>query len=225
MDATRPLSGRRAQAARNDRLILEAARAVFVEDPEAPVSAVAERAGVGISALYRRYASKEELLRKLCLDGLHRYIAAVEAAVEDAGDPWDAFARFMRRVVEADTASLTLRLAGTFTPNEELYRESARAQELNVRLLARTRAAGAIRPDLVVDDLGMLQEQLAAIRAGDPERTMQLRRRYLGLVLDALRMPDAGPLPGPPPTWDEFQERWRPAHGAVDSGGSRPSEV
>lgn len=223
METTQPLSGRRAQAARNDRLILEAARAVFVADPEAPISAVAERAGVGISALYRRYAGKEDLLRQLCLDGLRRYIAAVEAAVADQGDPWDAFATFMRRVVDADTPSLTLRLAGTFTPTEELYREGARAEELNVRLVRRTQAAGALRPDVVVDDLGIVLEQLAAIRAADPERTMQLRRRYLALFLDALHLPAGTPLPGPPPTWDEFQARWIP-RGGVDSGGSRPSE-
>src|SRR5437588_11263481 len=133
-----PLSGRRAQAARNDERILEAARAVFVADPEAPISAVAERAGVGISALYRRYASKEDLLRQLCLDGLRQYLAAVEAAVADPGDPWDAFVAFMRRVVEADTPSLTLRLAGTFTPTEELYREGLRPEELDPRLVGRT---------------------------------------------------------------------------------------
>jgi hypothetical protein len=43
-----PLSGRRAQAARNDQRILEAARAAFVADADAPIAAVAERAGVGI---------------------------------------------------------------------------------------------------------------------------------------------------------------------------------
>jgi len=223
MESSTPLSGRRAQAARNDRLILEAARAVFVADPEAPISAVAERAGVGISALYRRYASKEDLLRRLCLDGLHRYIAVVGAAVADEGDPWNAFATFMLRAVEADTPSLTLRLAGTFTPNDELYREAARAQELNVRLVTRTKAAGALRPDIEVEDIGLLLEQLATIRAPDPERSMQLRRRYLALFLDALHLPSAGPLPGPPPSWEEFQERWIPKN-AVESDGSRPSE-
>jgi len=223
MESSTPLSGRRAQAARNDRLILEAARSVFVADPEAPISAVAERAGVGISALYRRYASKEDLLRHLCLDGLHRYIAAVEAAVADDGDPWTAFTTFMGRVVEADTHSLTLRLAGTFTPDEELYREAARAQELNVGLVARTKAAGALRPDIEVEDVGAILEQLATVRAPDPGRTMQLRRRYLALFLDALHLPTADPLPGPPPSWEEFQERWIPKN-AVDSDGSRPSE-
>ncbi|WP_373046941.1 TetR/AcrR family transcriptional regulator [Vulgatibacter sp.] len=107
-----PHSGRRAQAAENDRRILEAAHAVFVADPAAPIAAVAERACVGISALYRRYASKEELLRKLCGNGLALYLEAAEAAYADEGDPWQAYVGFMRRIVEADTHSLTLRLAG-----------------------------------------------------------------------------------------------------------------
>jgi AcrR family transcriptional regulator len=203
-----PLSGRRAEAARNDQKILDAAREVFTADPGAPISAVAERAGVGISALYRRYASKEDLLRRLCADGLRIYIAAVEDVLADEGNPWNAFANFMHRIVDADTHSLTLRLAGTFTPTEELYRDSRKAQELNVRLFERTKAAGVIRPDVVVDDLSLLLEQLAAVRVAGKERTRQLRRRYLGLLLDALHAPSRSPLPGPPPSWEEISQRW-----------------
>jgi len=203
-----PLSGRQAEARRNDRLILEAARKVFVADPEAPISAVAERAEVGIGALYRRYASKEELLRRLCSEGLQQYIAEAEVALADESDPWNAFTGFMRRIVDADTHSLTLRLAGTFTPTEELYRDSEKAQELNVWLFERTKAAGAIRPDIEVDDISLLLEQLAAVRIRDEERTRQLRRRYLALHLDALRAPSASPLPGPPPSWEEISQRW-----------------
>ena len=203
-----PLSGRRAQAARNDERILDAARAVFVADPDAPISAVAKHAGVGISALYRRYESKEELLRRLCADGLERYIAAAEAALADDGDPWTAFTDFMGRVVDADSHSLTLRLAGTFAPTEDLRREAGKAQELNLRLIERTRAAGAIRADLTADDLSFLFEQLAAIRVGDEQRTGQLRRRYLALQLDALHNPSTTSLPGPPPTWQEVSRRW-----------------
>jgi AcrR family transcriptional regulator len=203
-----PMSGRRAEAARNDGLILEAAREVFVADPKAPISAVAERAGVGIGALYRRYGSKEELLRRLSADGLQTYITAAEAALADEGDPWEAFASFMRRVVDADTHSLTLRLAGTFEPSEELYREGQRAQELNVRLFERTEAAGVIRPDVVVDDVALLLEQLAAVRVADDARTRQLRHRYLALLLDALRPRPGSRLPGPPPSWEEINQRW-----------------
>jgi AcrR family transcriptional regulator len=204
-----PLSGRRAQAARNDRRILEAAREVFVADPGAPISAVAKHAGVGISALYRRYASKEELLRQLSAEGLERYIAAAEAALSDGADPWLAFTGFLRSVVDADTHSLTLRLAGTFAPTEELYRRAEHAQQLNIRLLEQTKAAGAIRPDLVVDDLTFLFEQLASVRVTDKERMRQLRQRYLALHLEALHNPSSAPLPGPPPSWEEVRQRWQ----------------
>jgi AcrR family transcriptional regulator len=206
--APTPMSGRRAEAARNDQRILDAARAVFVADPGAPIAAVAEHAGVGISALYRRYASKEELLRRLCAEGLTAYIAAATEALADGGDPWEAFARFMRRVVDADTHSLTSRLAGTFTPTEELNRDAATAQELNQRLFERTLASGAIRPDLDVNDLSMVFEQLASIRLGDDARTGQLRHRYLALLLEAMHTPSSDPLPGPPPTWRELVARW-----------------
>jgi AcrR family transcriptional regulator len=211
--APAPLSGRRAQAARNDGRILAAARAVFVADPGAPISAVAERAGVGISALYRRYASKEDLLRKLCGDGLARYVAEAEAALaelEGGCDPWTAFAGFMGRIVDADTHSLVQRLAGTFTPTEELNRDSNLAQELNQRLFERTRAAGVIRPDVTVEDVAVLFEMVAAIRLGDAGRTSQLRHRYLTLLLDALHQAAGSELPGPPPTWPEQRERWVP---------------
>jgi AcrR family transcriptional regulator len=204
-----PLSGRRAQAARNDRRILDAAREVFVADPDAPVSAVAKRAGVGISALYRRYDSKEDLLRKLCANGLERYIAAAEAALADNGDPWSIFAEFMRRIVDADTHSLTLRLAGTFHPTPELYELADWAQQLNVRLLEHAQQAAAVRPDLEVDDLSFLFEQLASVRAPDEERTRQLRHRYLALLLDALHAPSSSTLPGPAPSWKEVRQRWQ----------------
>jgi AcrR family transcriptional regulator len=203
-----PPSGRKAQAARNDERILKAARDVFVADSGAPISAVAERAGVGISALYRRYASKEDLLRKLCGDGLATYISLVEAALADEGDPWDAFATFVRTVVHSDTHSLTINLAGTFTPTEELGRAGQRADALNQQMLDRFKAAGVVRSDIETADLGLIFEQLAAVRVGDEARTVELRQRYVALLLDALHMQPGDPLPGPAPTAEEIARRW-----------------
>ena len=206
------LSGRRAGAARNDQRILQSARAVFVDDPKAPIALVAERAGVGISALYRRYPSKEDLLRRLCADGLERYIAVAEAALahDETGREWDAFVAFMDGIVEADTVSLVQPLAGTFEPSPELLHLSERAHQLNVALFERTRAGGALRRDIEVEDIALIFEQLAAVRFPDPHRTLQLRRRYLRLVLEALRDTSATPLPGPPPSPTELGERWTP---------------
>ena len=201
-------SGRKAQAKRNDERILHAALKIFLANPDAPISTVAAEAGVGISALYLRYRDKDELLRRLCSDGLQRYIAETEAAIADRGDVWIAYSGFMRRIVEADTHSLVRRLAGTFKPSKELYREAARSQELTVKLFKRVKAAGAIRSDIEVVDIALIFEQLAAVQIGSPRRTAQLRQRYLALILDALRAPNNKALPGPPPDWKDLNSRW-----------------
>jgi AcrR family transcriptional regulator len=201
------LNGRRAQAVRNDELILTAARRVFAADPAAPISAVAERAGVGISAVYRRCTSKEDLLRRLCLDAVRAYNAEAEAALADAGEAWGVFRRFVRRVVAADLYALTLGLAGTFPSDDELRREALRAEELSTRLFVRARAAGAVRPDVALEDLALMLEQVAALRLPDERRTRQLRQRCLALSLDALRATPSTPLPGPPPARAEIAPR------------------
>jgi AcrR family transcriptional regulator len=204
-----PLSGRQAQARRNDAVILAAAHDVFLRDPRAPIAAVADAAGVGISALYRRYPSKDELLQTLCAEGLRRYVEVAERALAPGQDPWDAFAGFLTGIVESDVHSLTVHLAGTFTPTAELRELAAEANVLTERLVRQAHRAKAVRADLDVNDLPMLFEQMSAIRAGDPDRTTALRRRYLTVLLDALR-PDAAsiPLPGPPPSDSELGERW-----------------
>jgi AcrR family transcriptional regulator len=206
------LSGRRAQAARNDEAILSAAREVFVADPDAPVAEVADRAGVGISSLYRRYRSKEALLRKLCGDGLQLYIDIARAAVDDdRADPWDGFATFMARVIEADVHALTRSLAGRFRPTAELDRAARLADGLNEQIVARAQSAGVLRDDVLADDLTFVFEQIASLHGPTPERTAQLRARYLTLQLDGLQAPARTPLTGPPPTTTEQHARWRPA--------------
>ena len=195
------MDGRRAQAARNDTAILEAARAVYAADPDAPIAAVAKRAGVGISALYRRYPSKEVLLRTLCGDGLKESIAAAEAALADDGDAWKVFRRYMLRVVEADAHTLSSRLAVTLERDSEaLWRDATKAQDLRERVFKRALKGGAVRADAVAEDIGNVFEQVSAIRGPSPKRTQELRRRYLALQLDGLRpRKKSAQLPGPPP--------------------------
>lgn len=208
MDNNRPLSGRRAQAARNDAAILAAARDVFLDDPKAPVAAVAERAGVGMSAFYRRYPGKDDLLRRLCHDGLLRFIAEAEAAARH-DDPWDGLASFLAGVVEADVHALTVRLAGAFSPTPEMRADAVRAGELAAALVERAHAGGRLRADVVADDVGLLLEACSAIRLPDPERTRELRRRHLQLMIDGMAAGGGPELPGPPPRADELNWRWR----------------
>jgi AcrR family transcriptional regulator len=203
-----PLSGRRAQAARNDQRILLAAKAVFLADPGAPIAAVAEHAGVGISALYRRYTSKEELLRKLCSDGLALFVAEAEAALNDDRDEWTTFADFMHRLVDAEASSMTLALAGRFVPTSEMYAQAEYADALLHTVFERS--TSVLRPDAEVHDLSLILELVASLKVphNKPHRTQRLRHRYLTLILDGLRSCDRDQLPGPPPSSQELNERW-----------------
>ena len=66
---------RKAEAAANDRALLDAARAVVaVDGAHASVAAIAAQAGVGIGSLYRRYPTKEALFQELIKTGLDRWL-------------------------------------------------------------------------------------------------------------------------------------------------------
>lgn len=132
-----PLNGRRVLAAREG----------LTADTEAPIFPVAERAVIGISALYLRY------------EGLRRNIAFMAAVLANEEDAWEAFARFVHHTVDTDTYPLTLRLAGTCAPSEELNRGGERAHGLTGRLLHRTKSAGMLRPDIEASDLALILGQ------------------------------------------------------------------
>ncbi|MEU7630430.1 TetR/AcrR family transcriptional regulator [Nocardia sp. NPDC049220] len=204
--AQKGLPGRKAQAARNDELILDAARTVFLHDANAPIAAVAERAGVGISALYRRYPSKDVLLRTLCHEGLRRYNTEADAALDDS-DGWRGLVEFLARVVDADVHSLTVHLAGTFAPDESMLPDVMHSGEVTAELVRRAHATGTLRPEVNPQDLGLVLESCAAIALPDRERTAQLRRRVLAMLVAGLA--SDGALPGPPPEVGEFAWRWQ----------------
>jgi len=202
------LRGRQAQAAQNDELILQAAREVFLDDPEAPVSAVAARAGVGIGALYHRYAGKEDLLRTLCRNGQQVYLAEVRRALDSDAHPWQAYTEFLRRIVAANTHGLTVLLAGTFRPSEEQMALAEQMRTLGTGLFERARASGQLRADAAFLDVEYLLEFLARVKLGDASRTAELRQRHLAVIVDGLRAGQPTPLPGAPPTWEEQTQRW-----------------
>lgn len=204
-----PMNGRRAEAARNDGRILDAARDVFLADPSAPISAVAAAAGVGMSALYRRYRGKEDLLRQLARDGLQRFGADLFKALAEGGDPWSSYAGCLQRVVEGRSQALTQRLAGTFTPTPDLAALAVETGALYVRLHERTQRAGALRDDVSPGDVVVLLEMLTVTNIPGPEHGTALRRRYLALLLQSLRADTAEPLPGVPASDDDLASRWR----------------
>jgi len=204
------LRGRQAEARRNDERVLEAALEVLTRDPLAPVSAVAERAGVGQASLYRRFPSKQALLACVCANGMGRMREAARAARDAPGDPWPALSGFLHWYLESGTPQLA-GLLGSFTPDESLFELARETNELIQALVERTARAGRMRSDVSGADLSLIVAQLSGLSRGERQRDAALRERYLTLVLQALAQHDAPDLPAPAPDAEELERPWRAA--------------
>jgi AcrR family transcriptional regulator len=198
--------GRQAEAARNDLTVLAAAREVFAtQGAQAPVSAVALRAGVGVGSLYRRYGSKDDLLRELCLLALRQSVSLGERWLE-AADPWDGLAGYIQDAVAQGTGALAP-LAGAIETTPDMWSASRRGRELLSMLVQRAQAAGVLRDDVTALDIAHLIEMFGRLGpdADSPENGIRLR--LLAIALDGLRAAGS-PLPGAPPTAAHYEARW-----------------
>jgi AcrR family transcriptional regulator len=204
-----PMRGRQAEAARNDRLVLDAARAVVARyGAGAPVSAIAERAGVGMGSLYRRYGSKDDLLRHLCTLAMESTIRAAETALAEP-DPWTGLSAYVAECVAEGTGTLGA-LAGAIQTTPEMWEISKRSRALLERLVARARRAGSLRPDVTVLDMAWLIETLGKSGPADPAtEDAVILQRLTAIAIAGLHAPAAGRLPGKPPSAGHYEGRWQ----------------
>jgi AcrR family transcriptional regulator len=204
----RPLRGRQAEAERNDRLVLEAARDVFAASGAgAPVGAVAARAGLGIGSLYRRYGSKTELLQRLCILAMEESIAAAEEALREK-DPWAALAHYVRRAVALRSGALAP-LAGTIETTPRMWELARQGRRLLDKLVTRAHRAGALRSDITALDIAYLIEQLSRRRSIETtDEDDNVHQRLLAIALDGVRARGAAPLPGVAPSASRYESRW-----------------
>lgn len=202
--------GRQAEAARNDLLVLEAAREVLTANGfDAPVAAIAARAGVGIASLYRRYPTKEALLQRMCILAMEQTIEAAEAGIR-AADPWQGLTGYIERCVAFQSGALAP-LAGTIEVTPEMSQTMRRSVRLAERLVERAHQAGRLRADVTTLDISLLLELFSRrapnMSAADSHNA---RGRLLAIALDGLRASSgADPLPGRPPSRARYEERWR----------------
>jgi AcrR family transcriptional regulator len=201
--------GRQAEARRNDRAVLDAARDVFAaQGADAPISAVAGRAGVGMGTLYRRYGSKAELLQRLCVMAMEQAIEAADEALA-AGDPWAGLCGYIRACVEMRSGALAS-LAGQIETTDEMRATAQRSMTRTRQVVDRARRAGRLRADVHALDITWLIEQFSrrAPDPVDPEEERNVRARLLGIALDGLRAPAPASLPGRPPSLERYVNRW-----------------
>ncbi|MER8155736.1 helix-turn-helix domain-containing protein [Streptomyces sp. NPDC094472] len=97
----------RVDAQRNLEHVLRAAREVFGElGYGAPMEDVARRARVGVGTVYRRFPSKDVLVRRIAEEETARLTDQARAALGQENEPWSALARFLRTSVASGAGRL-----------------------------------------------------------------------------------------------------------------------
>jgi AcrR family transcriptional regulator len=190
----RPL---RADARRNREKVLEAARAVFSEQGrDAQMDDVARAAGVGVGTVYRHFPTKEALIEALMVSAFEAIAAAAEAALE-VEDPWNAFTSVLWRGAEtmAGDRALSEVFASIPGATEAVMPTVAGLTDTMSELIRRAQKAGALREDLIVDDIPMVMCGIGSATKKE-HRCPDAWRRHLTIVLEGMRAPSAGgPLP------------------------------
>jgi len=187
----RPL---RADAARNAERILRATRDVYDEQgPDAPIEAIARRAGVGERTIYRRFPTKAELVRAALDQCIAQDLTPTIEAARDAADPLDGLARLIDAAISLGARERNLLIAahkaGSLTADV-----STALVEVLTELADRGRQAGVIRSDLAAADLPRMMAMLySVLPTMDPGSDGW--RRYVALMLDAISAGERRPLP------------------------------
>ena len=159
----------RADAQRNLDRLLDVAGECFAERGlDCSIDEIARRAGLGHGTVFRRFATKDELVTAV----LNRQLVLLTASAAEAtsaSDPWDGFERFLRGAGELYAANLAL--IGAF----ERSIGSLEKDELMTAvrgLVRRAQRAGVLRRDVAAEDVMRLVPAAA---------------RYPDVVLDGLR--------------------------------------
>jgi AcrR family transcriptional regulator len=216
----------RADAERNRRRILSAARQVFAERGlDVPVEDIARSAGVGVATLYRRFPTRGDLIAAAFLDKIAGYADAVSRALADP-DPWAGFCGLIERLCAMQAAdrgfacvlNMTFPLAGDFQAERD------RASQGVTELIRAAQATGRLRADFVPEDLAMLLMANAGVLDGTAGAAPGTWRRFAAYMIQAFSAVSTAPLPPPPTPAAMYQALLRlplpPGHPGLGHPGS-----
>jgi AcrR family transcriptional regulator len=199
----------RRDAERNRQRILAAAAEVFTERGlDATLDDVARHAGVGVGTVYRRFPDKASLADALFDERIDALAGMAEQA-QAQPDAWAALVWFLEHSAEMLTSDRGLRQILMFAAQGHDRVECARDRMRPAidSLVKRAQADGKVRADLAATDIPIIEFMLAAVAEYAQPVRPAVWRRYLALMLDALRpaaQAQSGPLPEPELSPDEM---------------------
>ncbi|WP_280268539.1 TetR/AcrR family transcriptional regulator [Nocardia wallacei] len=180
----------RADARSNRDHILAAAQTVFREQGvDVPMKEIADRAGVGVGTLYRRFPDRGTLITATARAYLQALsdLAATAALEEDGA--WPALRRFLRECAEsglgATASAIEPALHADVQADPSLADLRGTIAEQVARMTAQAQVDGELRTDVDAQDMARLMTLQIFVRPDESyERAV---RRTMDIVLDGLR--------------------------------------
>lgn len=210
----RPL---RADAERNRRRVMEAARELFAQRGlEVTLNDIAHHAGVGVGTVYRRFPDKAALIEALFEERVEELVALARTGLA-APDPWEGFVATITAILALQESDRGLKevMLSSESGRERVSRVRERMAPIVAEIIARARESGDLRDDTVPQDFPIVQIMLGAVIDVARDAAPGLWRRYLEIILAGLRAhPELpGPLDVPAPGWERMEQvlaNWRP---------------
>jgi len=176
---------------------------------EATLDDVARHAGVGVGTVYRRFPDKASLAGALFDERIDALAEMAERA-QAQPDAWAALVWFLEHSAEILTSDRGLRQLLMFAAqgHDRVTYARDRMRPAVGRLVKRAQADGLVRADLAATDIPIIEFMLGSVAEYARQVRPTVWRRYLALMLDALRPARASgtPLPEPALSPDEMVE-------------------
>lgn len=184
----RPTPTRRDAAANRER-ILQSARELFADfGLDATLNDVAHHAGVGVATVYRNFRNREDLVDALWDEYLKR-LREVESRALEEEDAWRGFVCFMEdmsALIAADRGLWTI-LHSDANKEQQIATLQSSIGFAMPEVVKRAIAAGELRSDLEPSDLSVIAVVVGSVADFADAARREVWKRYLALLLDALR--------------------------------------
>ncbi|UFS93156.1 TetR/AcrR family transcriptional regulator [Nocardia huaxiensis] len=206
----------RADAARNQQRIIAAARELFADRGlEVTLDDVAERAGVGVGTVYRRFANKQELISEVFDQMVNELGEQVETALHHP-DPWQGLVELFEYSCKHMAANrgfgeVVLELHDSmdrFTCMRDRIRPGMEA------VIGRAKQAGVLQPEIETTDFFGMVNMVDGVAGFARSVNPDVWRRYMALILNGVRGDSVErlPLTQPALTDDEVERAKQAMH-------------
>ncbi|WP_213817029.1 TetR/AcrR family transcriptional regulator [Glaciihabitans sp. dw_435] len=181
-------SALRADAARNRKQILDAARVAFASDGiDVSMAEIARRAGVGFATTLRRFPTKGDLIREIVTEQLSE-IHELTGGPKSTRDPWEALVAAIRACAEHQAGHPGL--AGAIADSLSAVTVADPENHIGSMFTSIAQKAadiGVLRHDIVLGDVLAILKGNAGVIAHSPGDEGAASARFVELTLRGLR--------------------------------------